>query len=107
MWCPQALLCKVTVSSAVVLLSLGVLGVEAGTTNGVVCLLCTVQTLTIRNTGLDPIKAMTCEADYCVGSGVHALHYVDCMTVRFQLLSALGLLTTLLSCFALLILPVL
>jgi hypothetical protein len=42
------------------------------------------QTLTIHNTGQDYVKAMTCEADYCVGSGDKALHYVDCGEVRLR-----------------------
>ncbi len=39
------------------------------------------QMLTIHNAGQDYVKTMTCEADYCVGSGNDALHYVDCSDV--------------------------
>jgi hypothetical protein len=39
------------------------------------------QMIKVTNTGLSPVKAKTCEADYCAGSGNNALHYVDCAEV--------------------------
>ena len=43
-----------------------------------------VQTLIVNNVGSDFVTTKTCEADYCVGSGTHALHYVECHEVRVK-----------------------